>query len=218
MLVFKNAIQQVNWKHLSRRVVCCVAAACAAVLLLPQSSALAAKSVTGFIIKSATTELADNVFYLHADIDYKFSDSVVEALHNGVPMVVVLDLELFQKRGWWWWDTKVASLEQRYQLQYHALSEQYLVTNLNSGKEYTSFTLHSALYGLRDVDKLPVIDRQLLQRDTQYNVRIRTRLSTNTLPVPLRMKALVSPSWWLSSDWYQWRLSYQPVMVGDGKP
>jgi len=171
----------------------------------------------GFVIKSANTELSNNVYYLHADIEYAFSDSVVEALHNGVPMVVVLDLELFQKRPWWW-DEKVASLEQRYQLQYHALSEQYLVTNLNSGKEYTSFTLHSALYGLRDVDKLPVIDRQLLDRDHEYYVRIRSRLSTNTLPVPLRMKALVSPSWWLSSDWYQWGLSYQPVVVGGAKP
>ena len=199
------------WR-LPRRVI----AACIVVFVLPAYAV--ADAGPGFVVNSASTELSDNVYYLHADIDYRFSDSVVEALHNGVPMVVVLDLELFRKRPWWWWDNKVASLEQRYQLQYHALSEQYLVTNLNSGKQYTSYTLHSALYGLRDVDKLPVIDRQLLSPDYQYYVRIRSRLSTNNLPVPLRMKALVSPSWWLSSAWYKWGLAYQPVVVGGAKP
>jgi len=217
MLVLKSVNQQVKGHSLLQRVArACAVFACAAATMMPSQS-LFASSPSGFVINSASTELSDNVFYLHADIDYHFSDSVIDALHNGVPMVVVLDLELFQKRPWWW-DSKVASLEQRYQLQYHALSEQYLVTNLNSGKEYTSFTLHSALYGLRDVDKLPVIDRQLLNRDSEYYVRIRSRLSTNSLPVPLRMKALVSPSWWLSSDWFQWGLVYQPVVVGGAKP
>jgi len=216
MLVLKSAIQRPSVTALTQRVLRCVVLTCAALFLLPPQAVLAGSS-SGFVVKSASTELSDNVFYLHADIDYKFSESVIDALHNGVPMVVVLDLELFQRRPWWW-DNKVASLEQRYQLQYHALSEQYLVTNLNSGKEYTSFTLHSALYGLRDVDKLPVIDRQLLKRDSEYYVRIRSRLSTNNLPVPLRMKAMVSPSWWLSSDWYQWGLTYQPVVVGGAKP
>lgn len=190
---------------------------CSLAGVLGLSPATLLASQDGFTINSASTELLNNVYYLHADIDYQFSESSLDALHNGVPMVVILDLELYQKRPWWW-DAKVANLEQRYELQYHALSEQYLVTNLNSGKEYTSYTLHSALYGLSDVDKLPVIDRQLLSPDREYYVRVRSRLATNNLPVPLRLKAMVSPSWWLSSDWYQWPLLYEPVVVGGTRP
>ena len=114
-------------------------------------------------LNDARAELEDNVYYLHAEVDYRFSEDVLEAIHNGVPMVVVLDVELYRDRSYVW-DEEVASLEQRYELQYHALSEQYLVSNLNSGEAHTSLTLHSALYGLRDVDRLPVIDRHLLEK------------------------------------------------------
>ena len=183
--------------------VCC---ACLFSTLVAFSSVASAEKDVGFIIRDARAELENNVYYLHADVDYRFSDDVLEAIHNGVPMVVVLDVELYRDRGYIW-DEEVASLEQRYELQYHALSEQYLVSNLNSGEAHTSLTLHSALYGLRDVNKLPVIDRHLLEKDNTYYVRIRARLAINNLPVPLRLNALISRAWWLSSDWYRWPLN-----------
>ena len=174
--------------------------------MLATSATVNADTETGFVIREARAELENNVYYLHADVDYRFSDAVLEAIHNGVPMVVILDVELYSTRRFMW-DELVASLEQRYELQYHALSEQYLVSNLNSGEEYTSLTLHSALYGLRDVNKLPVIDQHLLEKGQTYYVRIRARLALNNLPVPLRLNAFISRAWWLGSDWYRWPLN-----------
>jgi hypothetical protein len=159
----------------------------------------------GFVVNRAEAELENGIYYLHANADYNFSKDVLEAIMHGVPIVMVLEFELFKERPYLW-DEDQASLKQRFQLQYHALSEQYIVSNLNSGDQYTAMTLHSSLYSLRDIKHLPIIDKKLLLPDEKYYARVRVRLSISNLPVPLKMVAYFSRSWWLLSDWYQWQI------------
>jgi hypothetical protein len=144
---------------------------------------------------------------LNARLSFNFSNDVMNAIENGVPIVVNVDIEILSPRRYFW-DEEVASLEQRYQLQYHALSEQYLVRNLNSGAQYTFFSLTAALQQIGNIDHLPIIDQQLLvdKAEEKYYARLRVALGVDNLPVPLRLNALVSPSWWLDSEWFELEL------------
>lgn len=157
-----------------------------------------------FIINSAELVLSDRVYQLNARMEFDFSKDVLQAIENGVPMVIETEIEFLKPRDYIW-DKEVASLEQRYQLQYHALSEQYVVRNLNSGAQYTYFSLTAALQKIGNIDHLPVIDEKLLaSKDEQnYYARVRASLSFDNLPVPLKLNALVSRSWWLGSDWVE---------------
>lgn len=172
----------------------------AGLLLICANGAAAA----GFVINHAEIVLTDKVYQLNARLGFDFSNEVMAAIDNGVPMVLNLDIELLRPRRYIW-DDEVASLEQRYQLQYHALSEQYVVRNLNSGAQYTFFSLSAALQNIGNVDHLPIIDQQLLENKGSSKVyaRVRIALGIENLPVPLKLTALVSPSWWLDSDWFE---------------
>ena len=163
-----------------------------------------AVNAEGFVINHAELVLSDKVYHLNATLDFDFSNDVLDAINNGVPLILELVIEILEPRRYWW-DDEVASLEQRYQLQYHALSEQYLVRNLNSGAQYTFFSLSAALQKIGSVSNLPIIDEQLLKdRDTEkYYARIRTSLSFENLPLPLKLDAWTSRSWWLGSDWVE---------------
>lgn len=156
---------------------------------------------SGFKIKNAQTRLVDKVYVLQASIDYEFSASVMEAIESGVPMVIVLEIELDRPRRFWW-DKEVASLKQRFHLHYHALANQYVVKNLNSGLQTTAPTLHSALYDLRDIKELPLIDRQLLEPGQNYEILLKVSIEFDSLPVPLKLKAYTSRKWWLGSTWF----------------
>ena len=103
-------------------------------------------------------------------------------------------------------DEQIAQLRQRFQLQYHALTEQYIVKNLNSGAQNTAPTLNTALYYLRDIDNIPLIDQQLLNPSQHYQVRLKVSMEFDSLPVPLKLSAYMSRSWWLGSDWFVWDL------------
>lgn len=160
---------------------------------------------SGFSITSARTELINKVYHLSAEVEYRFSEDVLEALQSGVAMVVLVEIELVRPRRYWLDDT-IAELEQRFRLDYHALAEQYIVKNLNSGAQYTAPTLNTALFYLKDIKQLPLIDKQLLDEEKTYQVRAKVSLEFDTLPVPLKLSAYTSRSWWLGSDWYSWDL------------
>jgi len=167
-------------------------------------SSTGATHAEGFVINHAELVLSDKVYHLNATLDFDFSNDVLDAINNGVPLVLELVIEILEPRRYWW-DDEIASLEQRYQLQYHALSEQYLVRNLNSGAQYTFFSLSAALQKIGSVSNLPIIDEQLLgNKETEkYYARIRTSLSFENLPLPLKLDAWTSRSWWLGSEWVE---------------
>lgn len=158
-----------------------------------------------FPISEIHTRLQDNVYLLDAYIDYRLSDRVIEALNNGVPITLHVDIEIQRKRRWWL-NADLATLQQRYELSFHALSHQYLLQNINSGAFYSFHTLDGALENLGRLNGFPLLDRQLVETDEEYLVHLHAALDIEALPSPLRPLAYISPEWRLDSDWYTWSL------------
>lgn len=158
-----------------------------------------------FEVRSASAELRDEVYFLNAWIEFRLSAEARQALESGLPLTISIDVELLNRRRFWI-DNEEASLRQQYRLQYHALTERYIVENLNSGDETSFATLFSALNYLGRIDGLPFIDSTLLDPDREYDIRIRAVLDTEQLPGPLRLLAFWRRDWSLGSDWYRWQL------------
>ena len=158
-----------------------------------------------FSFAAVNTRVEDDVVFLNARIDYALSPEAVEALESGVPLTMVVDIEVHRDRRWWW-DKKVAALQQRYQLLYHALSNQYIVRNLNSGAQRSFPERGAAQAALGDIEALPMLDRNLLDPQAGYWARIRASLDIEALPAPMRPLAYISSEWRLDSNWYSWRL------------
>lgn len=178
----------------------------AALLCLLISGFFATKSqAKGFRILAAETKLKNNVFHLDANMDLKFSDDALEALRSGVPLIVLVNIEVQKDRNWWW-DKTIAELEQGYLLLYHALSEKYIIHNLNSGAQQNFISLNTALHSLSNLREFPLIDKNLLEEGDDYYVRLRTYLDIESLPAPMRPIAYISSQWQLESDWFSWHL------------
>ena len=158
-----------------------------------------------FNIQSLETLMRDRVYLLNAHFDYNFSKDAIEALEHGVPLLILVDIEILSPR-WWWSDETLAKLEQGYLLLYHALSESYVVHNLNSGTQNNFITLQQALGSLSEIKELPILDANLLNSKKDYYLRVRTHLDIESLPAPMRPLAYISSDWQLSSDWYEWPL------------
>lgn len=177
----------------------------AAVLWLVLCSHSLAAQAADFSVRSVGTELKDEVYLLNAEIDYRLSAEVNEALENGVPLIIMLTIEVERERNWWFNKT-IAELQQGYLLLYHALSETYIVNNLNSGAQENFRNLSNALRAMGHIEGLPILDAYLVEPEQKHHVEIKTYLDIESLPAPMRPIAYLSPKWRLESDWYQWPL------------
>jgi hypothetical protein len=157
----------------------------------------------GFEVIDAATRLEGGVYRLNARIEYRFSKAALEALQNGVPLTVDIDMEVRRRRPWVW-DETVYALTQRFQLEYHALSRQYLVNNLNSGERRAFPTQTAALGFMGRIQDFPLLDRSLLAETERYEGALRVRLDIEALPAPLRLFAYLSDDWRLASEWRTW--------------
>ena len=178
----------------------------ALVVLLSPLQAAAQDSRKGRIeVRSAYTEFADGVYFLSARVEYRLSRQALEALNKGVALNVELQINLVQMRRFVW-DAGVASLRQRYQLSFHALTQRFVVLNINSGESESFADLESALSNLGAIERLPVIDAALLDEDDNYEIALRSVLDIKELPASVRLLSLVWGDWRMASDWYTWRL------------
>lgn len=158
-----------------------------------------------FSVRDARTQLKDGVYLLDANVDYHFSDAAMEALQNGIPLVLEIEIKVGRQRDWLWTDT-VAELSQRHRLQFHALSDRYVVHNLNTDQRQSFAALDDALYVLGVLRGFPMLDQRLLESGTDYQIGLRATLVVEELPTPMRLWAYVSEQWRLDSAWYRWRL------------
>jgi hypothetical protein len=158
-----------------------------------------------FEVRSAMVELRDGVYFLNAVVAYELSTEARDALHSGVPLGIRLDVEIVHPRRWWF-DNDDATLRQAYQLEYHALSERYIVLNVNSGEQASFGTLVAALEYLGRVERLPLIDAAVLADGRGYYVRLRALLDEEQFPGPLRLLAFWRRDWSIASEWYRWPL------------
>jgi len=158
-----------------------------------------------FVVSELRTQLVDGQYLMDASIDYRFSDTAQEALHNGVPLTLEVHVQL-RRKGAWIWEEDVLEIKLRYQLRYQALAELYQVTDLQSNSQQSFATQAAALSALGHLRGVALIKQADLEKGKTYRLSVKTALDIEALPLPLRPTAYLTPSWNLASEWKEWLL------------
>ncbi len=173
--------------------------------LLPCCLLLSPANASDVQIRDTRTLLVDGVYRVGAHVELTLNATLQEALRNGVPLVLELQIEVIRERQWLFHE-RVARLVQRFELEYHALTESYLVKVLSTGTQHSFRTLDEALAFIGNVYDLPLIDENLLRAGRKYWVRMRADIDVEALPTPIRLWAYLGSEWSLQGDWHRWPL------------
>jgi hypothetical protein len=167
------------------------------------STAVAAESTV--VVRSASLTLDQDVYELDAKVDIGLPEEARKAILGGLTLKFEYEIELSRVRRYMV-DATVASLLQKYELSYHALSQRYLLRNLNTGEQEDFGTLQGALERLGDVHGLPVIDAALLEHGRSYEAHLRGVLDMSTAPDALKWMLFWADDWSATSEWFTWPL------------
>jgi hypothetical protein len=162
-----------------------------------------AQNPARFEVRSAYVERAERVYELNATLNFDLPEGARSAIREGVALTLHLEIVVKRKRSYWL-DETVATLDQSYELTYRALSERYLVRNMNSGDQASYATLDAALDALRVINRLPILDQALVSSNRRHEISVRGTLDVRTMPDTLRFVLFWSDDWRQHSEWYTW--------------
>ena len=143
---------------------------------------------------------------MDATIDYGFSEEVLEALDNGVPLTLEVHVQLRGADDWVWSESLVDQ-RLRYVIRYKPLSERYLVSRIPDDGGISYVTQDAAIAALGEIEGLQLVSRErVLEEGDELEVQIKVSLDIEELPLPLKPVAYLHPSWKLTSGWTKWPL------------
>ena len=174
-------------------------------LFLSAPTAWGASPRLDFSVRHVDTRIDGEAWLLDAGIDIEFNPESREAMESGVPLTVLLEIEVVRERLFR--DEGVRRIRLPYRIERHALSDRYVVTDVPSGKARTYGAIEDASATLGTIQALTLVGRAELLPGQTYRVRLRARLDIEAMPSPLRPLAWFGSLWRLRNDWFTWVLS-----------
>lgn len=156
-------------------------------------------------LHNVEVELVDGIYTLDARLDLTLPEPARKAVESGLTLRLNYEIVVDRVRRFMV-DAEVAALVQRYEVSYHALSQRWLVRNLNTGEQQDFGTLDAALGRISELRSLPVIDAALLAPGPVYQGRIRAVLELSTAPDAFGWLLFWADDWSDESDWTTWTL------------
>ena len=160
----------------------------------------------GFRVRDVQSRLVEGVYRVDATVDLDLSRSARRALESGIALPLLYRFRILRNRDYLW-DAEVAELNQRYSIEYHALSERYVLVNVNAGTGQAYSSLSEALHAIENLKSFPLIDAELLRPGPRYAGTLQVLVDSEALPVPLRLQTWVNNAWRLDSQPLQWPLN-----------
>lgn len=160
-----------------------------------------------FKVAEIQPRFVEQALVLNGNLELGLNTKVEEALSKGIPLEVVIDIQLHRERRFLW-DPKIATWTLHRRIQYHALSGQYLVNSLAPEAEVgeSLLTLTEALKQLGSLNGVTLPLGKAVS-EHEHSVDVRVSLDIEALPTPLRPVAYTSFTWHLNSGWTSWKVT-----------
>jgi hypothetical protein len=157
-------------------------------------------------IQSAFVNNASGVYQLHVRTRYPANEETVAALRDGVSLSYDIDVTVNRERRFWA-DAGVVALKLERELNYHSVSERYVVRDpLANGEQKSFASLDEALAALGNVEAWPILVASQVREPGEYLVSVRASIRRGRLTDALRALMFWSDDWQRESEWYTWSL------------
>jgi len=161
----------------------------------------------GVDVRDVTLWESDNSYLLDADIDYFPTDTVIEALKNGIPLTFEVIVKVRESDSWLgWFERALTKRKIRFQLRYRPLSSLYEISSDRNQNQRNFVSWKSLFSNLGELRQIAIVDTGELDVQKKYRVEIKAELDINSLPLPMRPMAYIDSDWDMSSGWSEWPL------------
>lgn len=131
-----------------------------------------------------------------------FTSEMNKAIQNGIPTTFTFLIELYKPRPFWP-NKQLSSLKLHHTIKYDSLRQEYSVTLSERGNQtFIMKEFSKAQEMMADVSNIQLMPLQALEKNTQYQLRIKAELNKVRLPLYLHYLLFFVSLWDFETDWY----------------
>lgn len=153
------------------------------------------------LIKSAELVAQDDTYELNANVEAKFGREVEEALLKGFELHFILEFQIASPIKYWF-DDEIVTISHPITLGYHPLSRQYLITQGDTQKSFSS--LSEAAREFANLRHVPVIKKAEFEKGESYKALLLVRLDQKKLPKAIYEVSDSASTWEIKSQLFEW--------------
>jgi hypothetical protein len=137
-----------------------------------------------------------------------FTPEMNKAIMSGIPTTFTFFLEIFKPRNFWP-NKKLSAVRLHHAIKYDSLREEFNLTLSERGNQtFTVKEFSKAQEIMADVSNIQLIPLKQLERNNQYQLRIKAELNKVTLPLYLHYILFFVSLWDFETDWYVVEFNY----------
>jgi hypothetical protein len=167
-------------------------------------SVRAEESPAPFDVRSAYVEPIERGYMLHVTLDLGLSAAAEDAVRNGVPLTVSVEVQMNRKRKFFI-DKKIEDRTISYSVRYDALSDRYIV-NSENGYAVAYSQLSEALNALGHVDNIKLLENESIRPSDEVEGSVRATVKVEAGTSTVMRYLMFWIDWRRSTDWYTWRV------------
>jgi hypothetical protein len=162
-----------------------------------------AQAESEFNIKTASFTMRDSLLLLDSTIEIELPQYINRAIDQGFAVPLMFEVEML-KYSRYWFDKKLLSLKQKYQLHYLPMLSSYAIYDVNKNQRMYFNSRQEAVFYLEVIYAYPMFDITNINQSEPVYARLRVGIDFDELPLPLKSNSLWDNDWGLQSDWFEW--------------
>jgi hypothetical protein len=170
------------------------------------SAASIAQGESSFNVTSASFTMQDGLLLLNSTIEIELPQYINKAIDQGFAVPLMFEVEVLEYSPYWF-DKKLLSLKQQYQLHFLPMLSSYAIFDVNANERLYFNSRQQAVRHLKVVYAYPMFDISNINQSGLAYVRIRSGIDVDELPLPLKSSSLWDNDWELESDWFEWDIA-----------
>jgi Domain of unknown function (DUF4390) len=131
-----------------------------------------------------------------------FTNEMNKAIMNGIPTTFTFLIELYKPRSFWP-NRQLSSLKLHHTIKYDSLRQEFSVTLSERGNQtFVMKDFNKAQDMMADVSNVQLVPLKALEKNNQYQLRIKAELNKVRLPLYLHYILFFVSLWDFETDWY----------------
>lgn len=175
----------------------------ALLLLMIVSAVSMAQETEPFVVTHAEFTLDQSLLMLDLVVDSEIPEYIEIAIEQGFSVPIMFEVEIRANKRYWF-DDRIVSLKQQYQLHHQPMLDSYVVFDVNNSERFYFSKREAAVQYIEVVYNYPMLNINNLAPDRDYYARVRYGIDADELPLPLKSSSLWDNDWDLKSVWYEW--------------